>query len=161
MPQWIRITSVELLLIAAAILAMAAIVVPVSRSELQDAYESIAADELQRWGEAVHVYLLDHEGAALPPLLTGPGAFPGGLEGSAPAASLAQLLAQPRLGDPQRRPYLAHLGADPWGHAYVVVASPGIPRQACWILSAGRDGKLETSASDLVPHGDDLGLHLR
>jgi hypothetical protein len=161
MPKWIRITSVELLMVAAAILAMAAIVIPVSRSELQDAYESIAADELQRWGEAVHAYLLDHEGSALPQLLAGPGHLPAGLEGSAPAASLQALLSQPRIGDAQRRPYLAHFGADPWGRAYVVIASPGIPRQACWILSAGRDGQLETSARDLVTHGDDLGLHLR
>jgi hypothetical protein len=161
MPQWIRITRVELLLVAAAILAMAAIVIPVSRSELQDAYESIAADELQRWGEAVHAYLLDHEGRPLPRLLAGPGALPAGLESEGEAASLTALLAQPRLIDAQRRPYLQHFGTDPWGRAYVVIASPGIPRQACWILSAGRDGKLDTNARDLVPHGDDLGLHLR
>jgi hypothetical protein len=161
MPRWIRITGLELLLITAAMLAMAAIVLPVSRCELQDAYESIAAEELQRWGEAVHSYLIDHPGVELPRLLAGPGERPAGLEEEGDAAPLAALLDRPRLGDPRSRPYLTHRAPDPWGRAYVVIAAPGVPRQACWILSAGRDGVVETQARDLFPSGDDLGLHLR
>lgn len=160
MPRWIRITGLELLLITAAMLAMAAIVLPVSRCELQDAYESIAGEELQRWTDALALYLVDHPDEKLPRFLAGPGQRPAGLESEGDARPLSDLLARPRIGDPAQRPYLRHLGPDPWGQAYVVLTAPGVPRQACWMLSAGRDGRIDTAARDLTVGGDDLGIPL-
>lgn len=56
-------------------------------------------------------------------------------------------------------PYLDDLPPDPWGRAFVVTVA-GFPdaRQRVWILSAGPNGRLETTSRDHAPHGDDIGL---
>ncbi len=62
-------------------------------------------------------------------------------------------------------PYLAHVTADPWGHAYVTNAdaylSTASPLPPIWIVSAGPDGILQTGATYVEPSGDDIGLRLR
>lgn len=161
MSKWLRMTKWELLLVVLAMLAMAAIVVPVSRCELQDAYEGIVAEELQRWSEAVHAYLVDHGMNEMPAVLVGPGTLPNGIDAATDPSALERLLMQPRLSDRSKRFYLKDVGPDPWGRAYVVLTAAAVPRHACWVLSAGRDGRLETSALDVAPVGDDLGLPLR
>lgn len=160
MSKWVRITTLELLLILAAILGMAAIVVPVSQSELQDAYENIAADELERWMDGVHAYLMDRGFDGLPPILVGPGTLPDGLMVNAEIGRIEPLLSQPRVGEGTSRPYLDHFRPDPWGRAYLVLSFSTLPHYRCWILSAGRDGRVDLHTLDARHAGDDLKLPL-
>lgn len=73
-------------------------------------------------------------------------------------------------------PYVANVSLDPWGHTYIVhvgaMEENGIPviinslqnslgsfdRPEGWILSAGPDGLLQTSPTDTVLSGDDIGF---
>ncbi|MFG0320012.1 MAG: type II secretion system protein GspG [Planctomycetota bacterium JB042] len=56
-------------------------------------------------------------------------------------------------------PYLDAFPADPWGHAFVVTTAGFTDRRKrVWVLSAGPNGRLETTARDTNPHGDDVGL---
>lgn len=73
-------------------------------------------------------------------------------------------------------PYVANVSLDPWGHAYIVhvgaMEENGVPvfinslltplgsfkQPEGWILSAGPDGLLQTSPTDTVLSGDDIGF---
>lgn len=69
-------------------------------------------------------------------------------------------------------PYITNVSSDPWGHAYIVhvgaMEKDGIPvfttflgsseKPEGWILSAGPDGTLQTSPTDTILSGDDIGL---
>lgn len=73
-------------------------------------------------------------------------------------------------------PYVANVSVDPWGHTYIAhvgaMEEDGIPvfitslstplgpfqQPEGWILSAGPDGILQTSPTDTVLSGDDIGF---
>ena len=64
-----------------------------------------------------------------------------------------------------RGPYVSAIPVDPWGNAYLVNVGKGdpaaAPRQAVWVISAGANGQLETSAAAassalVTAGGDDL-----
>jgi prepilin-type N-terminal cleavage/methylation domain-containing protein len=71
-------------------------------------------------------------------------------------------------------PYLANVSSDPWGHPYIAhvgaMEKNGIPvvivslvpflKPQGWILSAGPDGIFQTSPTDTVLAGDDIGFIL-
>ena len=70
-----------------------------------------------------------------------------------------------------RGPYVQELGADPWGNAYLVNASGlgfGV-NQAGFVISAGPDGKIETTfdqnigsgSSEVAITGDDIVSRVR
>ncbi|MFT7619618.1 MAG: type II secretory pathway pseudopilin PulG [Planctomycetota bacterium] len=64
-------------------------------------------------------------------------------------------------GDKWSGPYMSELEPDPWGRRYVVlIAQPKEENDPVrnWILSAGPDGMIDTSLTDSVPSGDDLGV---
>ncbi len=71
----------------------------------------------------------------------------------------------PRAGRAWNGPYLATLGLDPWGHAYVISVGavelggrPISPGAQAWVLSAGPNGILETTPDAVVLGGDDRGF---
>lgn len=58
-------------------------------------------------------------------------------------------------------PYLPDVRPDPWGNAYVVVVYPlqGADRRDCLVVSAGPNGRMDSSYAsplDGTPSGDDL-----
>jgi prepilin-type N-terminal cleavage/methylation domain-containing protein len=67
-----------------------------------------------------------------------------------------------------RGPYLMSIGMDPWGNAYVVNASSLAPgkTEAGFVLSAGPDGKIDTSfaqslSSAVTVSDDDIAARIR
>lgn len=69
-----------------------------------------------------------------------------------------------------RGPYLEQLGADPWGNRYLVNIKHGDPGdgepKAIWVLSAGPNGKIDTSPTlpadgKPVPGGDDIAFRIK
>lgn len=66
-------------------------------------------------------------------------------------------------------PYIAKVGQDPWGNAYIIDAKSlfvvdGTGKEVptpVWILSAGPDGKIDTPAPADVLVGDDIGIRLK
>jgi hypothetical protein len=71
----------------------------------------------------------------------------------------------PRTGRGWQGPYVARLGLDPWGNAYIVSVGamqsgglPVAPRTRGWILSAGPNGILDTPPSADILAGDDNGF---
>ncbi len=61
--------------------------------------------------------------------------------------------------DRWRGPYLQELDADPWGHKYGVwVRSYKTPPYKVWVVSAGKDGILQTGWQSAALQGDDIGL---
>lgn len=59
-------------------------------------------------------------------------------------------------------PYIASVNMDPWGNAYILNADQfSVANTPVWILSAGPNGLIDTSATDLVTAPDDVGLRLK
>ncbi|MHB8883204.1 MAG: prepilin-type N-terminal cleavage/methylation domain-containing protein [Thermodesulfovibrionales bacterium] len=58
-------------------------------------------------------------------------------------------------------PYMASVNADPWGKAYVINGKDFLIQSPVWILSAGPNGRLETSAFAIELSGDDIGIRLK
>jgi type II secretory pathway pseudopilin PulG len=67
------------------------------------------------------------------------------------------LLTSSMTGDGWRGPYIAQLGPDPWGRAYLVNVDGLVDvRESAMVLSAGANGIVETAAGSVRPGGDDL-----
>ncbi len=90
--------------------------------------------------------------------VTGAGTAP--LRGPSPTDGWQRLLRENAFSlEGWSGPYLDALPADPWGHAYVVTTAGFTDRRKrVWVLSAGPNGRVETTARDTNPHGDDVGL---
>jgi len=60
-------------------------------------------------------------------------------------------------------PYLTVVDVDPWGNAYITNASNfnDNPPSPVWAISAGPNGKLETSASAETLGNDDIGVRIK
>ena len=69
-------------------------------------------------------------------------------------------------GDVWAGPYMKILAPDPWGRQYVIRAeslwgaADNLGATQVWILSAGEDGIVQTSADDQQLRGDDIGVNL-
>lgn len=80
-------------------------------------------------------------------------------------ATAGEVTDYPTTGRAWGGPYIARLGLDPWGNAYVIsvgaMEADGTVIAANakgWILSAGPNGTIETAPDDLVLGGDDIGF---
>ena len=71
---------------------------------------------------------------------------------------------------PWRGPYLEKIGEDPWGNRYLVNIKNANPADSTskvvWVLSAGPNGKIETSPNALAdsgpaPGGDDIAVRIK
>jgi len=100
--------------------------------------------------------------------LQGPGELPAApewLQGK--GESLSAFLLQNGSGFPNwKGPYprdMEKLSHDPWGRAYLVNvrAFSSEDRERVWAMSAGPNGRIETSPSDHVCGGDDVGVVAR
>ena len=66
-------------------------------------------------------------------------------------------------------PYIAKIGQDPWGNAYIIDAKSFFVVDAAgkevatpvWVLSAGPDGKIDTPAPAESLAGDDIGIRIK
>ena len=60
-------------------------------------------------------------------------------------------------------PYLQSLTEDPWGNAYQINATTliGGNTSPTWVISAGPDGIMDTSITDVALAGDDLGVRIK
>lgn len=107
---------------------------------------------------------LEKVGRAIPAhvdVLVGPGELPRACPKD--VAECRKLLNSNAFGiEDWAGPYLDAVGVDPWGKAFVVTAVGfADSRQRIWVVSAGRNGRLETTARDGAPHGDDIALLAR
>lgn len=171
--------SVQLAIIAAAIVMLAGLLIPGWRTLQLVQTDSRALADMERIREAVLRFVADTQA---PPTLArdgdpagvcrllGPGLiaeasyyYPDRHQG----ALLDHLVTNTPRGPGQpgyegwRGPYLEEPTADPWGFAYVVVVYP-LARsddRDCIVISAGPNGRMDGSYGsprDAIPFGDDL-----
>src|SRR5262245_13972782 len=161
-------TFVEMAVVVAIVAAMAAILVPILADELASSEQSHALSDCQRIAAALTQYTRDTR-----PFPTGPNGndtlrFLTGT-GTVPAANpfddgegglLVQYLANGAAngGASWRGPYLQQVAADPWGNAYVVNVHGYFSAENVWVVSAGPNGAIYTTATDPTPRGDDIGV---
>ena len=160
----------ELVVLLAIFIAVAGTVVPLLSAEMEDSRTSRAIHDASRIATAVNRFAID-TGAL--PRAADRGASAGALVTSGPAPERLPLGARVSLADrlgPEagasapagwKGPYLGEVGADPWGRAYAVVVPPPGSRERAWVISAGRDGILQTSERSDELAGDDVGLCIR
>ncbi|HKD99664.1 MAG TPA: hypothetical protein VKE69_01535 [Planctomycetota bacterium] len=151
------------------VLGLAAIVVPATGRELRFARKAIALAQAETIARAVRAFLDD---ARLKPAHGGYGALLGSGTAPSPAAAvdgatLALLNAQeppPAIASSIRGAwrggYEVPVDPDPYGRAFVVT-SFGDPGSIVWCVSAGKNGCVETTAADVQPQGDDVGVRVR
>jgi general secretion pathway protein G len=59
-------------------------------------------------------------------------------------------------------PYMALVAADPWGNTYITNAGNfPVEGQPVWILSAGPNKRMDTTANSATLLGDDIGLRMK
>jgi hypothetical protein len=162
-------TRFECALVVSSIVGLTAIVMPATARELRFARKAIALAQAETIARSVRAFLDD---AHLKPAIGGYGGLLGSGTPPAPASMadgmpFAALNAAepppslaPALRGTWRGGYAVSLDPDPYGRAFVVT-SPGDPGNIVWCLSAGRNGRIETTPADLEPRGDDVGVRVR
>ncbi len=164
-------SMLEAIVVLAIIVALLGVVMPILSAEVEDSRLSRALGDASRIATAVDHYVRDlgHDpGAAArpgaPAVLVTSGAHPQGLP-AVPRARLSEMLARPAEKEAQasawKGPYLGEVGADPWGHAYVVILPAAGSADRGWVVSSGRDGVLETTERVSEVKGDDVGIRIR
>lgn len=161
---------VELLVVLGALVALAGVLLPTVKGELEAGMRSEAYAEAHRLAVAVSRYLQDTSefpdrarGKQLAFLYT-PGDAPHensfGDGESAPIESF--LVENGNRAKGWKGPYIDQARPDPWGRRYVVnVRGFADDEQHVWVLSAGPDGAIETDPYEMEPAGDDIGLFIR
>lgn len=163
-------TLIELTVSVAVMVLFAGIVIVGISANAEDAELVQAASDTVAIGEALQSFERETSvrprGTGGPPahVLLGPGIAPSlGELGSGPSALLEDALMRPRMAQlGWRGPYLEKLAADPWGHAYVVNCDGyANPAERVWVLSAGKDGVVQTAPGAVKTAGDDIGVIVR
>jgi len=169
-------TIIEMTVLVAVIGGCAALVYPVVRSEAMRGHRAAAEEQCRQIAVGLERFLADREGQREPiptdprsgkrlTWLRGPGELPASIpfaEGRK-AGSVDRVL---RERDPHaavwKGPYAEVVSPDPWGHALVVNLDGLVDRdEHTWILSAGRNGIVDTPANSEEIRGDDVGRILR
>jgi hypothetical protein len=160
-------TRVETALLLVFIVAVAAMVVPITRRELTFARGAAARAQCESVARTISLVL---EHARIPPTEGGYGPFVG--DGQAPASLPAGATSiftwtgskppeaiQGLITGKWKGPYMHTCEPDPWGRA-IVLTCIGDPRRFIWCVSAGENGILETTARDRWPKGDDIAVRV-
>jgi len=165
-------TIIEMVVLTIVILASAALVYPVITSEIMRSDRAKAVEQCWQLAVGLEKYLHDmsassHKFPADPITgkryhwLRGPGDIPlnNPFSDGEAYGSLEQLLLQRRKGDEAwNGPYVEKLEPDPWGNAYLMNSEALFNNQErMWILSAGPNGVVDTSAESAEIGGDDIG----
>jgi hypothetical protein len=170
-----RLSQVTIVLTLSAIMASAAIVVPVLSDQTSDDDRAAATAGCNLIATALLRYTADttfppsgFRGQASYLWLRGPGEAPAA--SAAPGgwvASLSWFLTKNYMADVRwLGPYLDEVPVDPWGRQYIVLCGAWWPGQSArgtahaWVLSAGPDGILDTTSADAELAGDDLGIEI-
>lgn len=174
-------TLIEVIVVAGIIAVLAGILVPLIFKEIDESKISRAAADVRSISSAIIVLKKDTGQWPVSStclntatIITGSGALPT-LNDSWDASDQANYDSILNNDDNGcfagttvwKGPYMAHVTADPWGHAYVTNAdayrSTASPLPPIWIISAGPDGILQTRSmhTEVVSTSDDVGLRLR
>ncbi|MGR3309289.1 MAG: type II secretion system protein GspG [Candidatus Brocadiales bacterium] len=174
-------TLFEILIVLAIIGTLAGLLTSVIMSYIESARIVRAQNDVEVIGKAILSFnedtalwpIYQHDGDVEPHynILYGSGVLP--LESIGSGDSLENQLNRnipnyPITGEfAWRGPYLSSLNADPWGNSYMVNASELSPSstKAVWVISAGSNGKIDTSFSQerdtALLQGEDIGYRIK
>ncbi len=144
------------------------IILPIWVLEKKRSEKEFAIHQLEQLVEPTMKFLRDLQKISSKDqeFLVGPGNLPKPVDGEK-HESLLQIMNQGfgseskiQIEGAWQGPYLHDIPTDPWRRCYLFV---GLRAESDhqWLLSAGPNGILETSSSDLELKGDDLGIRLR
>ena len=158
---------IEMLAVLAALVALAAVMVPVVGNELDAGQSALAQADLDEIANGLMRYTNDTTllpcgkgGRPEVALLTGEGPIPTGLSAKV-SCPLQEYLSFNRNGAARwRGPYCPIMDPDPWGQAYVVTVIGYQSHQPVWVLSAGPNRKIDTPLYAHRLKGDDLGVRI-
>lgn len=159
---------VEIGIIIFVISLLLGIILPIWVLEKKRSEKELATHQLEQLVEPAMEFLRDLKKISSKEenFLVGPGNLPKPIDGEK-HESLLQIMSKGfekeskiQIEGSWQGPYLYDIPSDPWRRCYLFV---GLRAESDhqWILSAGPNGILETSSSDLELKGDDLGIRLR
>ena len=161
-------TLIEMIVVLAIIVALAGILVPVVRNELEDSKKAKAQATVNRIATAITQFIKDtsfaptgKNGRATYHFLYTDGQTPSSNKfASGPGTHLRNFLGQNKLKVTNwRGPYLQDVGSDPWGSRYLVNAQGFFSSsERAWVLSAGPNRKVDTKPNATKPAGDDIAV---
>jgi prepilin-type N-terminal cleavage/methylation domain-containing protein len=159
-------TLVEMIVVIAILVSVAGILIPVVSSQLEDARRGRALGDMRRIAAGINRYVKDTGAfpigdAAHTPFhwLFGAGELPrSNVFDDGPSTTLQRFLSRNDFGGSKwRGPYVSDVGADPWGHAYLVnVQGYFEARENVLIVCAGPDGEVDTATDATIAAADDI-----
>lgn len=171
-------TLIEVIVVAAIIAILAGILVPMIFSQIDESRISRATGDTKSIMTSILALKKDTGKWPISNVANGcieeidilvssgnfPTGFPAGWNWSA-ASEISDHLVKTNAcypNPPWKGPYMAGIGADPWGNNYVINAdSFAIAANSVWILSAGSNGVIDTKPTDTTLQGDDVGVKLK
>jgi type II secretory pathway pseudopilin PulG len=165
-------TILEMVILVVVIMASTALVYPVVTSEIMRANRAKAVEQCRLIAVGVEKYLHDkalttHRFPTDPVTgkrfhwLRGPGNLPANnsFSDGEPHGRLERLLLRREKGNKAwNGPYVDVIEPDPWGNAYLMNSEALFnDKERKWILSAGPNGVVDTSAESPETRGDDIG----
>lgn len=174
-------TLIEVIVVAGIIAILAGILVPLIFKEIDESRITRASADVKSISTAILVMKKDTgkwpnlDGSTVDcnptmTLLGGEGNMPGGAAAQGYDGSIYSLIdsylsedGSGCYGDTWKGPYLAHVGKDPWGNAYIMNVAAFSTTDPVWLISAGPNGIMETpSNSTAIPDGiDDIGVRMK
>ncbi len=158
----------EALVSLSIMVSIAGITVPIVGGELAEGRVDTAYADMQHILDGIRGYSNDtlflptgNRGRTNVSWLYGPGELPdgGALGAVSSSRPVEDVLQNDSMGGPGWQGPYGEAVEDPWGHAYIANLEGLVDtRLPAWILSAGPDGVVQTSAGDMKPRGDDLLL---
>jgi len=159
-------TLVEMIVVIAILVSVAGIMIPVVSSQLEDAKRGRALGDMRRIAVAINRYVKDTgtfpiggQSGATFHWLYGNGELPqNNVFDDGASTGIIRFLARNDFGNSKwRGPYLPDVGADPWGHAYIInVQGYYAPLENVLIVCAGPDGQIDTAANATIAAADDI-----
>ncbi|MFO0985108.1 MAG: type II secretion system protein GspG [Planctomycetota bacterium] len=159
-------TLIEMIVVIAIIVSLAGIIIPVVSSELEDAKKGRALGDMNRIATGINQYIKDtgffptgDQGAETFHWVFGNGELPQSNDfDDGASANIMRFLSKNDFGGAKwRGPYMAEVGADPWGRAYIVnVQGYYEPLENVLIVCAGPNGQVDTTTNATVAAEDDI-----
>jgi general secretion pathway protein G len=172
-------TLIEVIVIAAILAILAGVLVPMVFSQIDQAKEARAEADCKSISSAIMVFRKDLgawpnlSGAGCleaTTLLRGNGNIPQDLAAKSYDTTITVGFDSVLSADEEgcynvtmyKGPYIAIVGADPWGNAYVIAANNFKDTSSpAFAISAGPNGIIETFAASAAPLGDDIGIRIK
>lgn len=165
-------TLVEVIVVAGIIAILAGILVPLILKEIDEARISRAYGDIRSIASAMIVFKKDTgkwpnlDNSCNPTLTTiaGGGNMPANADArSFDTTSLDDFYSffgvdSGCFGSKWKGPYMTRVPEDPWGNAYISNVGAFSGNTPVWILSAGPDGVVQTTALGTDLAGDDIGI---